>query len=63
MDSFSAHGDYKEMLDFIANQKNGLKKLFLVHGDYDVQKTFKNTLNQNGFPNVFIPELGEEVEL
>ena len=63
MDSFSAHGDYKEMLDFIANQKNGLKKLFLVHGDYDVQQTFKNTLNQNGFPNVFIPELGEEVEL
>lgn len=63
MDSFSAHADYKEILDFIDNQKPSLKKLFLVHGDFDAQKTFKNTLNQNGFENVFIPALGEEVTL
>lgn len=63
MDSFSAHADYKEILEFIDNQKKGLQKLYLVHGDYDVQKTFKNTLNQNGFNNVFIPALGDEVEL
>ena len=37
MDSFSAHGDREEMKDFIENQKSGLKKLFLVHGEYDTQ--------------------------
>ncbi|MBL7817376.1 MAG: MBL fold metallo-hydrolase [Saprospiraceae bacterium] len=63
MDSFSAHGDYKEMLQFIDNQKDKLKKLFLVHGDFDTQITFKKFLNENGFPRIEIPELGEEVEL
>ncbi len=63
MDSFSAHGDYKEMLQFIDNQKNSLKKLFLVHGDFDTQIIFKKYLNDNGFPRIEIPELGEVVEL
>ena len=63
MDSFSAHGDYKEMLQFIDNQKVGLKKLFLVHGDFDTQIIFKKYLNDNGFPRIEIPELGEVVEL
>jgi metallo-beta-lactamase family protein len=63
MDSFSAHADYRELLDFLRNQQKGLKKLFLVHGDYDVQKTFKETLELTGFNNVDIPALGQEVQL
>ncbi len=63
MDSFSAHGDYKEMLQFLDNQKGSLKKLFLVHGDFDTQIIFKKYLNDNGFPRIEIPELGEVVEL
>lgn len=63
MDSFSAHADYKEIQQFLDNQKAGLKKLFLVHGDFDTQIVFKKYLNDNGFPRVEIPELGETVEL
>jgi metallo-beta-lactamase family protein len=63
MDSFSAHGDYKEIIDFLKNQKQGLKKLFLVHGDYDTQQVFAKTLNTEGFKDVVIPELGEEIVL
>jgi metallo-beta-lactamase family protein len=63
MDSFSAHGDYKEIIDFIKNQKPSLKKMFLVHGDYDTQQVFAKTLNTEGFRNVMIPELGEEIVL
>jgi metallo-beta-lactamase family protein len=63
MDSFSAHGDYKEIIDFLKNQKPSLKKMFLVHGDYDVQQVFAKTLNTEGFKNVVIPELGEEIVL
>lgn len=63
MDSFSAHADYKEIQQFLDNQKLGLKKLFLVHGDFDTQIVFKKYLNENGFPHVEIPELGELVEL
>ena len=63
MDSFSAHGDRHEMLDFIENQKDGLKKLFLVHGELDRQQKFAKLLNENGFPNVEIPKLGQEFEI
>jgi metallo-beta-lactamase family protein len=63
MDSFSAHADKKELLDFIENQKKGLKKLFLVHGDYDTQQKFVPYLNENGFNDIEIPNHGEEFEI
>lgn len=63
MDSFSAHGDRYEMLDFISNQKNSIKKMFLVHGEIDRQQSFASLLNKNGFREVEIPRLGQEYEL
>lgn len=59
MDSFSAHGDRDEMLEFIKNQKR-LKNLFLVHGEYETQKEFKQFLGENGFSNIEIPAAGDE---
>lgn len=63
MDSFSAHGDKKEMVDFIENQKDNCKKIFLVHGELDTQQKFKQYLEQKDFNEVVIPELGQEFEL
>lgn len=63
MDSFSAHGDRQEMLDFLANQKQSCQKIWLVHGTLDVQENWRNLLNENGFRNVGIPELGDEEAL
>lgn len=63
MDSFSAHADRKEMLDFMQNQKKHLRKLFLVHGTLDRQELFKEYLEENGFDNIEIPELGSEYRL
>jgi len=63
MDSFSAHGDQIEMKDFIQNQKAGLKKLFLVHGEYDTQQAWRSYLVQDGFVTIEIPDKGEIVEL
>ncbi len=63
MDSFSAHGDRDEMKDFIQNQKQGLQRLFLVHGEYDTQQSWRNYLTQDGFRNIEIPEKGSVVQL
>ena len=63
MDSFSAHADRNEILDFVHNQKAGLKRLFLVHGEIDRQTKFKELLGENGFNAVEIPKLGNEFEL
>ena len=62
MDSFSAHADRGEMIEFLGNQKK-LKKLFLVHGETKRQKSFKKLLIENGFKSVSIPKLTEEAKL
>jgi metallo-beta-lactamase family protein len=63
MDSFSAHGDRLEMLDFIKNQRKSLKKLFLVHGEPDKQRSFQKYLQKVGFNQIEIPSLGDEFEI
>lgn len=63
MDSFSAHADRQEILAFIENQKKGLKKLFLVHGEKPTQEKFRTFLQENGHKKVYIPKLGQVMEL
>ena len=61
MDSFSAHGDQAEMLDYLDNQnRKKLKQIFLVHGDYQRQKMFKKGLKEAGFGKIAIPRLKDE---
>ena len=64
MQSMSAHGDYDDLCQFVACQNPKLvKKLFLVHGEYDVQKEFAEKLNHKGFSDVAIPEMHETFAL
>lgn len=64
MDSFSAHGDYREMLQFLSCQDPArVKTVFLVHGDYDTQLVWKEKLQAAGFQHVEIPEMKQKVEL
>ncbi|MBI3235406.1 MAG: MBL fold metallo-hydrolase, partial [Bacteroidetes bacterium] len=64
MDSYSAHGDYKEMIQYLSCQHEAeVKKLFLVHGEQEVQAEFKKKLNNAGFKNVYIPQLGERINI
>jgi metallo-beta-lactamase family protein len=64
MDSYSAHGDYKEMIEYLSCQQAHLiKHLFLVHGRNDVQQEFKGHLEQAGFHHISIPKKGDMVEL
>ena len=62
--SMSAHGDYEDLYQWLACQdKKTLMKLFLVHGEYEVQQAFKNRLVQKGFLDVMIPEQHFEIGL
>jgi metallo-beta-lactamase family protein len=62
--SFSGHGDYKEMITFLSCQdKDKVKKIFLVHGDLDAQQAFSGHLKEAGFRNVEIPALGTQIEI
>ncbi len=63
MESFSAHGDYSEILRFLEGKKERLKQIWLVHGELDTQQGFKTRLENAGFGNVKIPKLGDIEEI
>ena len=61
IDSFSGHADYKEMISFLGCQdKSAVEKIFLVHGEFEVQKKYAESLKDEGFINVEIPARGQE---
>jgi metallo-beta-lactamase family protein len=62
--SMSAHGDQKDLLRFIADQKTSLvKKIFLVHGDFQTQLIFREKLLEVGYRDVEIPKMHETFKL
>lgn len=62
--SLSAHGDYDDLCQWLACQiPREVKKLFLVHGEYDVQVKFRDRLLRKGFADVDIPALHQETGL
>lgn len=64
MESFSGHGDYNEMLDFLSCQTpERVKKVFLVHGEYETQVAFKLKLQAAGFKDILIPAQFENIKL
>ncbi len=62
--SFSAHADYEEIIKYLTCQdKSKVKKLFLVHGEFEVQQQFKTTLQKAGYGKIEIPEEKQVFEL
>jgi metallo-beta-lactamase family protein len=61
--SLSAHGDYDDLCQFLACQNpKEVQRLFLVHGEYNVQVDFKQRLMRKGY-EVEIPEMHSETVL
>jgi len=64
IESFSGHADYKEMIEFLDCQDKGLLSgMYLVHGEYTAQLSYKTTLESNGFSKIEIPAQGDEYTL
>jgi metallo-beta-lactamase family protein len=64
IESFSGHGDYAEMLDYITScqDPSKLKMTYLVHGDIKAQEFYREKMMERGFGNIQIPERGFEPE-
>ena len=63
-DIFSGHADVSGLLHFVKQQNPvRLKKLFLVHGDYQSMLDFQQVLNKEQFSQVELPQTGAEYTL
>ncbi len=62
MDAFSGHADRSDLLSYIGKIE-GLKKIFLVHGEEKQQGKFKKFLEESGYKDVEQPEKGQEFEI
>jgi metallo-beta-lactamase family protein len=64
IEAFSGHGDYNEMKAFLSCQNMAeIKKTFLVHGEYEVQKIYAESLKKDGYHDIEIPVAGQEFVL
>lgn len=64
MSSLSAHADQSELLRWMGGIKTPPRQVFLVHGEPEVQETFKSVIERElGWPNVTIPAQGDRFEL
>ncbi len=62
--SLSAHGDADDLCRFLGCQDGEkIKKIFLVHGEHEVQLAFAERLQRKGFEQIAIPAHHAEVEL
>ncbi len=61
LNSFSAHADYNEILEYVSqlNYKK-LKQIFLVHGEEKAQLSLKNLFEEKGY-RVTIMKAGENM--
>ncbi len=58
--SMSAHGDYEDLMQFLACQTPELvSQIFVVHGEAEVQDHFAERLRKKGFKEVIVPEMHE----
>ena len=58
--SMSAHGDYEDLMQFLACQNTeAVKQIYVVHGEAEVQDHFAERLRKKGFKEVIVPEMHE----
>jgi len=64
MNGFSAHADKNELLDYFKGLKRErLQKVFIVHGEQDQSEALASSIQNQGFEQVFVPQLGEKIEI
>lgn len=64
IDSMSAHADYNDLSQYLASQDpQEVKRVFVVHGEPEVQQEFKRRLIKKGFKDVEIPKKDQEFGL
>ena len=63
LDSMSAHGDYKEILNWLEQGSLKPQKVYITHGEMVASDTMRKHISETFGWDVEVPELFEEVEI
>ncbi len=63
INGFSAHADQTELLEWIKPMKKSLKAVFLIHGEFEKQKIFKQKIIEQFNLKTHIVDFEEEIGL
>ncbi|MDR2383544.1 MAG: MBL fold metallo-hydrolase [Prevotellaceae bacterium] len=64
INSMSAHADYNDLSQYLACQyPDEVKRIFVVHGEPEVQQEFSRRLRRKGFKDVVVPKMHESFSL
>ena len=63
IDSFSAHADHNDLMEYVTGANQRLKGVFLVHGEERRTKAAADGMRKLGIKNVRAPRLGEQIEI
>jgi metallo-beta-lactamase family protein len=61
--SYSAHADQKMLSDWATTSKNGLKEIFLVHGEQSAKEALKSKIQDESGVKTIIPAPSESFDL
>jgi metallo-beta-lactamase family protein len=62
LDSYSAHADRRELIEWIESRQPIFGSLFLTHGEPDASRALQTALRRT-LPSIILPEIGERYEL
>lgn len=62
MDAFSGHADRSDLLDYVSKVE-GVKRIFLVHGEESQSETLATILRESGHANVTVNTIGESYQI
>jgi len=62
INGFSAHADQKELLEWMSELEE-LNRVFLVHGEYEIQEIFRDVIKQKMHKKAHIVEFKEKIYL
>jgi len=63
LNGYSAHADSIELVEYLRNIGDSVKRIFLVHGEPTQTDALEDKLKSAGLGNAYIPQRGETVEL
>ena len=63
IESFSAHADYEEILEWLSHFENKIETVFVTHGEHEAELSLKNKIEEKFGWKTVVPKYSESFDL